>query len=118
MKTNQPTLDDLADALEGAKAAENAAKVRRMRDEGSTTVGRVTVTTGYTDKWNQSQLDQLSIGVDPATFPFRREWKPDGRALKVFAERYPSYVDGLREALTRTRKKNAVKVAPRKEEAA
>lgn len=126
LKTNAPTLDDLAAELEAAKANENAARERRieveqaildhpdvapeLKDEGTVTVGPVKVTTRLTRKWDQRQLGIIRPEVDDAFFPFREELKEDRRAMRVFEERFPDLAKRLNEALTLTPSKPTVSI--------
>lgn len=66
------------------------------------------ITVGFTDKWNQEALDRIyDYKLQPDIkniFPFKKEWKPDGRKLKVFLDDENLNLI-LSEALTQTPKK-------------
>lgn len=116
MSTNAPTIQDLAAALVEAKAAEDAAKARRVeiekdillhpdiasagRDEGTVTVGPIKVTFRLSRKWDQDELFALHQTIDPAFWPFKAEWKEDRQAMRVLEERFPDLARELGIALT------------------
>lgn len=130
-RQNVPTLDDLADALEAAKAAEAQANDHRLaierqilehpdmapqlKDEGTHTVGRLRVSTGYTRKWSQQELELVRPEVADAFWPFKTEHKEDRRMMKMVEERLPDLYAKLSPALTLTPRKPSVTIVENKD---
>lgn len=126
-----PSLDELADMWLAAKGVEVGAIERRREleesilehpdvvdklvDEGTTTVGRVKVSTGFTRAWDQQQLDTLSSDVNEEFWPFKDEWKEDRRASRVIEERFPDLWAQIRNALTIKPRKPTISVTESKD---
>ena len=70
----------------------------------------VKIETGFTEKWNQDQLTEIEqtwARKSNLAFPFKREWKPDGKALTYIRENAAEAYKVLEAALTTTDKKPA-----------
>lgn len=117
-------LGQLKLALQLAKADEDRAKAARLnveaaivsmfgaeqalKDEGTTTLGGVSVSTGYTRKWDQKALADMATRIRPEFFPFRSELKEDRRYSRALEEANPELWGEISQALTLTPKKPTV----------
>jgi hypothetical protein len=81
-----------------------------LKDEGTVTVGAVKVSTGYTRKWDESQLSTLRSQVADEYWPFRTKWDEDRRASRLVEERFPDLWAMLRPALTLTPRKPSIQL--------
>lgn len=118
---NLPPISELVSDLEHLKDAEDNARLNRIRkeqqildhpevasvikDEGSVTVDRLGITTGYTRKWDQKALAKLHDQVAPEFWPFKTEFKEDRAHTRRIEESTPELWEKLREALTLNPKK-------------
>lgn len=123
---NLPTISELVSDLERLKDAEDDAKINRIRkeqqildhpeaasvlkDEGSVTVDRVCITTGFSRKWDQKALTRLERDVAPDYWPFKKEWKEDRAHTRRIEENHPDLWHDLREALTLNPKKPGITI--------
>jgi hypothetical protein len=120
------TLDELKTQLSAAKAAETACKdfrievesqiinhpdiVDKLKAEGAVTVEGVTITCGYTRKWDQDKLAALNAYIKDDFFPFRREYVEDRKATRECETQYPELWEKIRDALTLGEKKPSVTI--------
>ena len=75
------------------------------KPEGTTKVGAMTISTGFSRSWDQDKLDDLRASVRGEYWPFAREWKEDRKAARVIEERFPDLWKRINEALTLKPKK-------------
>ncbi len=134
MTSNLPPLPELIADLERLKVAEDDAKLHRVRkeqqildhpevasvikDEGSVTVDRLGLTTGYTRKWDQKALRTLCGEIAGDYWPFRTEFKEDRAHSRRIEENNPDLWEKLGAALTLTPKKPSLTIKAEKKEAA
>jgi hypothetical protein len=118
------TLDALKKSWLKAKADEREANERRVAiekrmlsmlgslvpQEGTFNQDGLTISTGYTRKWDQTKLTTLAVCIDPSYWPFKTEWREDRKASRVFEERFPDLWKHVSSALTLTEKKPSVTV--------
>lgn len=118
------TLDALKKSWLKAKADEREANERRVAiekrmlsmlgslvpQEGTFNQDGLTISTGYTRKWDQAKLTTLAVCIDQSYWPFSHEWKEDRKASRVFETRFPDLWKHVASALTLTPAKPAVKV--------
>lgn len=127
--------EQLAQKLERAKEAEEAAKQARILveaeiyeaaleqgpipDKGTTHHGRLTISTGFTESWDQDLLADLAGELPPEHFPFKPKFACNKRALTVLAEQHPQVYRRIFAALTTKPKKPSFSVkAPETEKQA
>jgi hypothetical protein len=120
--TDQQTdLSKLTEAWKTAKSAVQSAQetllaieVRiwnlvkdRLPEKGTTNFETgLKVTTGLSEKWCQESLSQAHQSWSaPVPFPFKGEWKPDGKAITYIKETFPEHYKLLQDALTVSEKK-------------
>lgn len=79
----------------------------RLPPKGTTTLDTdLKIVTGFTEKWDQESLNRAYQAWDaPVPFPFKGEWKPDGKALTYLKDNLPAHYKALQEALTLTDRK-------------
>ena len=118
------TLDSLKAGWRKAKAEEESAREQRVAierrmvvllgdlvpAEGTFHQDGLSISTGYTRKWDQKLLTQMAGAIDEAYWPFRSEWKEDRKASRTFEERFPDLWKHISAALTLTEKKPSVSV--------
>ena len=118
------TLDALKKAWRKAREDEREANERRVAieqrmvsmlgdlvpREGTFHQDGLSISTGYTRKWDQRMLTQMAGAIDEAYWPFRSEWKEDRKASRTFEERFPDLWKHISAALTLTEKKPSVSV--------
>jgi hypothetical protein len=120
------TLEELKIKLSAAKSAEAACKdfrievesqiinhpdvVDNLKAEGAVTVEGVTITCGYTRKWDQDKLAALNAHIRDEFFPFRREYVEDRKATRECETQYPELWEKIRDALTLGEKKPSVTI--------
>jgi hypothetical protein len=120
------TLEELKIKLGAAKAAEAACKdfrvevesqiinhpdvADKLKAEGAVTVEGVTITCGYTRKWDQDKLAALNAYIKDDFFPFRREYVEDRKATRECETQYPELWEKIRDALTLGEKKPSVSI--------
>ena len=74
------------------------------------------IVTGFTEKWDQEKLGEIYNAWDaPVKFPFKGEWKPDGKAISYLRENAPDAYRKLSDALTMTEKKPAFSMKTEKQ---
>lgn len=110
-------LELLTQAWQRAKADEEAANARRIAiesdiyqlvedslpDKGTTTLETgMKIVTGFTESWDQEKIAdvQESLWPSDAPFPFKREWKPDGRAISSLRDYQPRLYQLIADCLT------------------
>ena len=106
-------LRDLSQEWHRAKADEKAAQARRIAAEKSITditelpeegtaiiLDSLRVKTGYTRKWDQTQLLVIEEEILPAFFPFRTELKEDRMHSRKIEMQHPDLWGIISEALT------------------
>lgn len=127
---NLPPISELVSDLEHLKDAEDNARLNRIRkeqqildhpevasvikDEGSVTVDRLGITTGYTRKWDQKALERLEREVAGDYWPFKTEFKEERAHTRRIEENNPDLWAQLREALTLNPKKPGLTIKPMK----
>jgi tRNA-dihydrouridine synthase len=120
------TLDELKNILIVAKSNEEASKkariaieqkiinhpdvVEKLKAEGAVTVEGVTITCGYTRKWDQDKLAALNQSIRDDFFPFRREYVEDRKATRECEREFPELWEKIRDALTLGEKKPSVTI--------
>lgn len=121
MVSNEPDIEFLTQAWIATKANLAAAQEAHLRSEialynavkerlpekGTTTLETgLKIVTGYAEKWDQERLSEIYNAWDEAVkFPFKGEWKPDGKAISYLRENAPQAYKKLSEALTMAEKK-------------
>jgi hypothetical protein len=107
---------ELADAWRQAKADERDAARRRLEietailqikshelpEKGTTNLAcGMKIVTSFTESWDQERLNQAYQNW-PANvaFPFKGEWKPDGKAIAYLRENIPNLYAAISPALT------------------
>lgn len=132
--TNLPPIHELVQDLERLKVAEDNARLERIRkeqqildhpevtlvlkDEGSVTIDRLGITTGYTRKWDQQALAKMHDQVASSFWPFKTEFKEDRAHTRRIEEQTPELWEMLREALTLNPKKPGITIKPAKKQEA
>lgn len=94
-----------AEAREAREAVEieiynEVAKTQAMPERGTVTAGAIRITTKVTENWDQEILSELRASIPAELFPFRAEWKCDGRARNKLAVDHPEVYRKLTRALT------------------
>ena len=79
----------------------------RLPPKGTTTLDTgLKIVTGFTEKWDQESLNKAYQGWEaPVPFPFKGEWKPDGKAISYLQQNLPEHYRTLQDALTISEKK-------------
>jgi hypothetical protein len=88
------------------------ALVNDIPDKGSVRVEGLTgltikITCGFTDKWDQDQLQDIRANWDESLppFPFREELRPEGSEIKYIRENYSQAYKLIEPALTQDPRK-------------
>jgi hypothetical protein len=128
LSNSDATLTALTDKWQQLKMAEKAAtsdrldvetriiKMIAMPLEGSTViVDTLKINAGFTRKWDQAHLNELSLKVLPEFFPFKLEWKEVRALSKAIEENNVDLWEVLSPALTITPSKPSFSIAPKKE---
>ncbi|OSM04168.1 hypothetical protein [Magnetofaba australis] len=124
--TSAPTIDELTQAWELAKHAENQAKQVRLEverqllektdlkaaliPEGTSTFGRLKVVTGYTRDWDQQRLAEIQRGIEPNFWPFKAKLEEIRAGSRFLEEERPDLWAQISPALTLKPKKPAFTV--------
>ena len=127
------TIDDLRQQWKEAKTLEEEAKQRRLnieteillhkevkgeiKDEGTSTFGKIKIITGYTRNWNQGKLQAICETVDESLWPFQTQYKEVRAGTKYIETNEPEMWEILSPALTLTPKKPSFSLAKDKEAA-
>lgn len=94
--------------VEDAQVAIYNAGGDKIPPKGTVHLTGVKVATGYTDKWDQVKLAVIE-GLWPSKsnlpFPFKKEFKADGKAVSYIRDNTPEAYAILEDALTQTPKK-------------
>jgi hypothetical protein len=115
------TINELTTQWQQTKAALEAAQEAHLQseiaiyeavkdtlpDKGTTTLDTgLKIVTGYTESWDQEKLNEVYNAWDfPMAFPFKGEWKPDGKAVSYLREHAPQLYGKISYALTMKPKK-------------
>lgn len=112
------TIEQLTAEWQILKKRENAAKESRLmieqeilslaelKEQGTTTLGEIKITTGYAQKWDQEAIVTYLKDKGLPLMPFKTEFKPDTKKMNALKEAYPAdYAELERAALTLTEKK-------------
>jgi hypothetical protein len=79
-----------------------------IKEKGTTNLDcGIKIVTGFTEGWEQQKLHEIYSGGNWPLWPFKGEWKPDNKSLKVLEESFPQHYHRLCEALTMKPKKPA-----------
>lgn len=94
-----------AEAREAREAVEieiynEIAKSQTIPERGVVAAGAIKMTTKVNESWDQDILSELAKVIPPALFPFKTEWKCDGRARNKLAVDHPEVYRKLTRALT------------------
>jgi hypothetical protein len=82
-----------------------------LPNKGTYYAGDITIVTGHTEKWDQEKLNEIHHEWDGTLkFPFKGEWKADGKAISYIRDNVPGVYRTLSDALTLTEKKPAFSV--------
>jgi hypothetical protein len=83
-----------------------------LPDKGTTTLATgMKIVTGYSESWDQAALNSAyEIWPSNVPFPFKGEWKADGKAINYVRKHLPEDYALIRSALTLTPKKPAFSV--------
>lgn len=87
--------------------------VKPLPEKGTTHATGIKITTGLTDKWNQEKLVEIErtwARKSNNPFPFKQEFKADGKAINYIRDNTPEAYAALQEALTLTPKKPSFEV--------
>jgi hypothetical protein len=119
--TDRPTIESLTQAWKDAKWEETKAAAKRIAIESDiyelvrdqlpgkgtfTAETGMKIATGYAEKWDQESLNKAyQRWPSSVPFPFKGEWKPDGKAVAYVRDNLPEEYSLLRDALTLTPKK-------------
>lgn len=125
------SIEELAKDLQQAKQTEAEAKHQRelveaqiyrlvqstqtIPERGTVTAGPIKISTTMAESWDQDALDDLSKVIPPEHFPFKPEWKKDGRAMTKLAADHPDQYRKLFPALTVKPRKPSFRVVEEKE---
>jgi hypothetical protein len=82
----------------------------KLKAEGAVTVEGVTITCGYTRKWDQDKLAALNAFIKDDFFPFRREYVEDRKQTRECEKEFPELWEKIRDALTLGEKKPSVTI--------
>lgn len=110
LKLAKANLKIAAQNVINAESAIYEAGRAHIKETGTVHLTGVKVETSFNEKWNQEKLVEIeSTWARKANlaFPFKREWKPDGKALTYVKENAPEAFKVLQEALTSTPAKPA-----------
>lgn len=127
----QLPLAQLEDYWLTCKQAENEARQDRLNVEaqilehpdallkevGSTTLGQIKVTTGYTRSFDQEKLAEAINEVPAELWPFKSEYKEIKAGTDYLERNEPELWEQIRPALTIKPKKAAFAVIPTKKDA-
>lgn len=126
--TDNQKIEDLTNAWKFAKreleeAKELLLKVeyeiwenvgREVPEKGTTNFDSgLKIETGFTEKWAQDIISELHAKWDPERapfWPFKAEWKKDGKRLELLRETYPVMYAEVMRALELQKKKPAFSV--------
>lgn len=116
MTQSQTDLKQLTDTWKQAKAEEQIAQNKRLGieaeilqitagqlpEKGTTTLeGGMKIVTGFREEWNQDHINTAyQSWPEGVAFPFKGEWKPDGKAIAYIRENIPALYDSIRGGLT------------------
>jgi hypothetical protein len=88
----------------------------QLPDRGTFQFGDIKIVTGFTEKWDQAKLNEIyNVWDQPLKFPFKGEWKPDGKAISYLRENAPEAYRMLSDALTLTERKPLFSLKEHKE---
>ena len=83
-------------------------------EKGTFHYGDIKIVTGFTEKWDQDAISKIYQAWDSdLKFPFKGEWKPDGKAISYIRENASGVYKKLSEALTLSPKKPAFSLSER-----
>lgn len=101
-------LDAAKKKVEAAEIAIYNAAEPHLPEKGTVHVTGVKIATGYTEKWDQAQLAEIETTwprKSNSPFPFKKEFKADGKSITYMKENAPESYSVLEPALTITPKK-------------
>lgn len=84
--------------------------VGKMPEKGTIHGTGITVETSFNDKWDQEKLNEIEQTWSRKSnmpFPFKREWKADGKSISDIRDNAADAYKVLSDALTRTPAKPA-----------
>jgi hypothetical protein len=126
MSEQELTLQSLTSQWKEAKRQEQEAEDRRLQIEYQlytllkpqlpqkgtfTTETGMKIALGMSEKWDQGKLNEIHQTWDGSLkFPFKGEWKADGKAISYLRDNVPGLYRTLSDALTLTEKKPAFSV--------
>lgn len=91
-----------------AKVYTAVEEVKPLPDKGTTHATGIKITTGMSEKWNQEKLIEIErtwARKSNLPFPFKQEYKADGKAINYLRENVTEAYAALQDALTLTPKK-------------
>ena len=106
-KANQAVADQ---AVEDAESAIYLAVKDKLPEAGTTYFEGCKIVTKFYDKWHQEKLTEIErtwVRHSNLPFPFRKEWKADGKAISYLRDNVKDAYSKLEEALTLTPAKPA-----------
>jgi len=122
------TIEQVMAEITTAKSAEGESKRTRQRletelvemcdslitnDAGSNKINnRLTITTGYTQKWDHAALAEIKLKVADNFWPFRTEYKLDKKRLDALQDMHPDLYSHLIDNLTITPRRPTVTIKP------
>lgn len=100
--------DKASEALTEAQYQIFEAVKNHLPEKGTTHFHGIKVATALSSKWSQEKLDEIEktwVRKSNLPFPFKKEWKEDGKAVSYIKENTPEAYTALSDALTLTPKK-------------
>jgi hypothetical protein len=112
--------EKLALAQRDVEAAESAIYIAAgdLPEKGTVHYTGVKISLGYYRKWSKEKLDEIEkIWAQKSNlpFPFKREWKEDGKAVSAIEQAAPETFKLLEEALTLIPKKPSFELTKEEE---
>ena len=110
----------LAEAQKAVEAAESAIYIAagQLPEKGTVHCTGVKISLGFYESWSQEKLTEIEKTWPRKSnmpFPFKREWKADGKSVSYIRDNAKEAYDVLAEALTLKPKKPAFALEDEKE---